>query len=240
MKILQEHRQIIGIAIFISLIITLEIVLYINYGIKLDNYSGCIASIAAILGVILSANSITNWGNKQKAIQESIVIKKKEIISDKKIKLAEDIITACYQLEQSILKISNPFTYLEETQKVQEMMKNRNDITDNNKKRIEMGLVFKNRLENELNTINKFFSLRIQAKIYFGDSLSNLFDKISQKIKEKIYININRLLQGEDYSNNKEESASMQIWNLSIQDNFMKEIIPEIEEILLPILRDKN
>lgn len=239
MKILQEHRQIIGIAIFISLIITLEIILYINYDIKLDSYSGCIASIAAILGVVLSVNSITNWGNKQKAIQENITIKNKEIISDKKIKLAGDIMTACYQLEQSILKISNPFTYLEEIQKAQEMMKSRKGITNRNRKRIERGLVFKNRLENELSTINKFFALKIQAKIYFGESLSDLFDKISQNIKEKIYINIIKLLQVENY-NNEEESASMQIWNLSIQDNFMKKIIPEIEKILLPLLRDKN
>lgn len=240
MKFLQEHRQIIGIAIFISLIITLEIVLYINYDIKLDSYSGCIASIAAILGVVLSVNSITNWGNKQKAIQENITIKNKEIISDKKIKLAEDIMTACYQLEQSILKISNPFTCLDEIQKAQEMMKSRKDITNSNRARIEKGLIFKNRLENELSTINKFFSLKIQAKIYFGESLNNLFNKISQNIKEKIYINITRLLQVENYSKNEEESASMKIWNLSIQDNFMKKIIPEIEKILLPLLRDKN
>lgn len=240
MKFLKGHRQSIGIITMLILLIILEIVLYLNYGIKLDSYSGYLAALAAFLGVIISTDSISSWGNKQKAIQEDISIKRKEQINDKKIKLAADIMTACYQLEQSILKISNPFTYLEETKKAQEMMESREDITNSNKKRIEMGLVFKNRLENELNIINKFFSLKIQAKIYFGESLSNLFDKISQNIKEKIYINIIKLLQVENYRNDKEESASMKIWNLSIQDNFMKKLIPEFEKILLPLLRDDS
>lgn len=240
MKFLKEHRQSIGIITMFILLIILEIVLYLNYGIKLDSYSGYLAALAAFLGVIISSDSISSWGNKQKAIQEDISTKRKEQINDKKIKLAADIMTACYQLEQSILKISNPFTYSDETKKAQEEMEKNTDIPEKSKKQIETGLVFRHRLEDELTTINNFMSLKIPARIYFGEQLSILFDKTKKYISKEIYVNIQMLLSGESNLRNKEEPYSTRIWNLSIQDNFMKKLIPEFEKILLPLLRDDS
>lgn len=69
----------------IILLVILEIVLYAKYRIKLDSYSGILASTAAFLGVILSINSVTSWGNKQKAIQEDISKQSKERLHDKKL-----------------------------------------------------------------------------------------------------------------------------------------------------------
>lgn len=241
MKFLKENRKSLDITLLITSLVILEIVLWLNYNIQLDSYSGFVASLAAFLGVLLSTNSIVSWGNKQKAIQEDIGKQRKEQLYDKKIKLAEEIMISCYEVEQAILRISNPFTSNEEIEKAHEIMKKRTDVSDRTKKPIEEGLVFFYRFEKELNVINNFLALKIQAKIYFGESLTTLFDKVRANIHKKIYVNIHMLLLGESSLNStNKESFSMQIWNLAMQDNFMKTIISDMEQILLPLLRDDN
>lgn len=58
MKFLKAHRQNLGIIALIILLVMLEVVLYLNYRIELDSYSGYLAAITAFLGVILSSSSI--------------------------------------------------------------------------------------------------------------------------------------------------------------------------------------
>ncbi|WP_428077365.1 hypothetical protein [Candidatus Avelusimicrobium alvi] len=240
MKFVKENRQSLGIIMLIILLVILEIVLYAKYRIKLDSYSGILASTAAFLGVILSINSVTSWGNKQKAIQEDISKQSKERLHDKKIKLAEEIMTACYEVEQAILRISNPFTSPDEIQKAQEVIKKRKDVSSDTQKPIEEGVIFLYRFDKELNTINNFMTLKIQAKIYFGEPLICLFDQVRKNIHQKIYVNIQMLLMGQSSRDHKTDGYSMQIWDLSIHDNFMKKIISDMEEILLPLLRAEN
>ena len=240
MKFLKEHRQAIGITLLIVLLILFETTLYLNYHIKLDTFSGCLASLAAFLGVLLSTDSLASWGNKQKAIQEEINAQSKSKINDKRIKLAEDIIKACYEVEQSISRISNPFTYQDEIDRAQEVMKERTDISSKTKKPIQEGIVFSHRFEKEIKIFNNFMALKIQAKIYFGDSLAQLFDKVKENIHKKLYVNICMLLTGESSLAKEKEGFSMQIWDLSLEKNFMKDLIPEIEKILLPLIRIDN
>lgn len=237
MKFLKENRQSIGITGLIILLVIFAIILYINYQVKLDSYSGYLAALAAFLGVILSTNSIASWGNKQKTIQEDISKQREERLNDKKIKLAEEIMISCYKVEQSILRISNPFTSPEEIEKAQEIIKKRTDVSYKTKKPIEEGLVFFYRFERELDTINDFMALKLQAKIYFGEPLIHLFDKVRENIHKKIYVNIQMLLLGESSIDRNKKGFSMQIWNLAMHDNFMKEIISNMEKILLPLLR---
>ena len=48
------------------------------------------------------------------------------------------------------------------------------------------------------------------------------------------------LLLGESSIERNKEGFSMQIWNLAMHDNFMKEIISNMEKILLPLLRNDD
>ena len=237
MSFWRTHEHALVVVTLIIALSLLEIVLYQKYGINLDSYSGYLASLAAVLGVLLTLNSITSWGNKQKTIQEGLELKRKEKITNKKIQLAEDIINTCYQIENAIYRISNPWSSSEELKEAKMQLSYTEQIKN---KAIEEGLVFLHRFNKELNIINKLSTLKIQAKIYFGDQIVSSLELIQTNIHKQIYINIRMLLEGVTSRSKDDEGFDIKIWNLYLKENFMKEIIPKIEKILLPIIKDNE
>ena len=160
------NRYSLGIITLIILLVILEIILYLNYHVKMDSYSGALAALAAFLGVILSTNSITSWGKKQKAEAKDINDKADERLKEKELELAAEIVEAFHKAKQSLIKICSPLSTGEEEQKadnmLQEIMKNPEN-PKRNPRIIKRGLVFVNRWNTEVTNINHLISLKIKV-----------------------------------------------------------------------------
>lgn len=243
MKFLKAHRQNLGIIALIILLVMFEVVLYLNYRIELDSYSGYLAAITAFLGVILSSSSITIWGNKQKAEIKDLNSKVKERLEEKKLELAAEITEAFYAVNQSIKKICNPLSLNQEEEQAE---KDFHSIEDNlnyptkNSRIIKRGLVFLERWNKELPTINHLFSLKIKARIYFGENLEKCFDEASSFLQIEIWLRISMLLEGTSKFDAISKSASKQLWDYYRNETPMDKIIQQVELILIPMIREKE
>lgn len=243
MKFLKENRDSLGLVTLIILLVILEIILYLNYDIKMDSYSGALAALAAFLGVILSTNSITSWGKKQRAETKDINNKATERLKEKKLELAAEIIEAFHQVNHSIKKICSPLSTGEEEQKaediLQEIMKNSN-LSDQNPRIIKRGLVFLHRWNNELGNINHLMSLKIKARIYFGKNLEKCFEETSVFLSNDIWLKISTLLEGVSQINKNTTPYSRQLWDLYAKKTPIDNIIEQVEQILIPLIRKNS
>lgn len=243
MKFLKENRQSLDIIALIILLVVFEIVLYKNYHIKLDSYSGCLAAITAFLGVILSTHSITSWGNKQNEEIKDIHNKAIERLEEKKLELAAEITEAFHKVNQSIKRICSPLSTGEEEQKaediLQEIMKNSN-LSDQNPRIIKRGLVFLHRWNNELENINHLMSLKIKARIYFGENLEKCFEETSSFLSNDIWLKISTLLEGVSQINKDNKPYSRQLWDLYATPTPIDDIIKKVEQILIPLIRTNS
>lgn len=240
MKFLKKHRHPLSIIALIAMLIIFEVILYVNYRIKLDSYSGCLAAISAFLGIILSTNSITSWGNKQKAEIKDINNRATERLQDKKLELAAEITEAFHKAKQSVITICSPLSTSEEEQKAEdilkEIMKNSNH-SKGNPRVIKRGLVFLHRWNNELNNINHLISLKIKARIYFGENLEKCFEEASLFFFNEIWLKISTLLEGTSHININDKPYSRQLWDFYTTKTPIDNIIKRVEEILIPLIR---
>jgi hypothetical protein len=192
------------------------------------------------LVLILGSDSIFSWSNKQKAETKDITDKAKERLEDKKIDLAEKIIESFHKTKDAILRISNPFSAFSEIETAEEEMKNIILDPEDNKKAIKQGLIFANRFSKEGDIFNNLYSLKIKARMFFGDELGTFFDEIKKIIDKDILVSISMLTSGTSIMDKKDKGFSMIIWDLSRKEDIrIDEIINKIEKILIPLLRDK-
>ena len=240
MKFLKENRDSLGIITLIILLVILEIILYLNYDVKMDSYSGALAALAAFLGVILSTNSITSWGNKQKAEAKDINDKADERLKEKELELAAEIVEAFHKAKQSLIKICSPLSTGEEEQKadnmLQEIMKNPEN-PKRNPRIIKRGLVFVNRWNTEVTNINHLISLKIKARIYFGENLEKCFEEASLFFFNEIWLKISTLLEGTNQVNTDEKPYTRQLWDYYTKATPIDMIIKKVEQILIPLIR---
>ena len=243
MKFLEENRDSLDIVSLIILLIILEIILYLNYDIKMDSYSGALAALAAFLGVILSTNSITSWGKKQKAETKDINDKSAERLKEKKLELAAEITETFHRANQSLIKICSPLSTGEEEQKadnmLQEIMKN-SESYRRNPQIVKRGLVFLNRWNAEVANINHLMSLKIKARIYFGENLEKCFEDASLFFFNEIWLKISTLLEGTNQVHENEKPYTRQLWDYYTKATPIEMIIKKVEEILIPLIRTNS
>ena len=181
-EFLQKNQQDLFSGLFIICLAVLGILLHVYYHIKLEQYSGFLAALAAFLGVIFGAPGILSWRKKQEAQIAEINIKTQERLAEKKLDLAAEITEAFHKVNQSLQRICNRGTsYEEETKSTKDLkeIENDPDYPHENPLVIKKGLVFLYRWNKELDNLNNLLALKIKARIYFGEELEKCFEETS-------------------------------------------------------------
>jgi len=180
--------------------------------------------IVSIVGVWFAGNALYTW--------------KKEFIGKKKIDLACDIVEQVCNMQDLINHARIPVSFVSEQKEIKEELK-KDDVEIKENKLFY--LVAKHRILKHREEIEKFFSLRNKAQLYWNKEILDLFEKLNfvfQLINDASETLYSTLMQKNDV-----EKAKKIIFNSYEKNdeivNKVQKIVDEFKLNLEPLYKDR-